>query len=113
MGLPVLTQVGRSFSARVAASLLAAVDLAELAVDDAAEYERLAIEFAHDRAALQRCRDHLSERRMQLALFDNRRFSAEIGELFSRMVERWSRGQAPEALPAQPLRSLPAQALQR
>ena len=103
MGLPVLTQVGRSFSARVAASLLAAVDLAELAVDDAAEYERLAIELANDRAALQRCRDHLSEQRMQLALFDNRRFTAEIGELFLRMVERWSRGQAPEALAAQPL----------
>jgi len=113
MGLPVLTQVGRSFSARVAASLLAAVDLAELAVDDAVEYERLAIEFANDRAALQRCRDQLSERRMQLALFDNRRFTAEIGELFSRMVERWSRGQAPEALPAQPLTSLPAQPQQR
>ena len=35
MGLPVLTQVGRSFSARVAASLLSAVGLPELAVDDA------------------------------------------------------------------------------
>jgi predicted O-linked N-acetylglucosamine transferase (SPINDLY family) len=100
MGLPVLTQVGRSFSARVAASLLAAVDLAELAVDDAAEYERLAVELANDRAALQRLRDHLSEKRMQLALFDNRRFAVELGDLFARMTERWSQGLPMAHLPA-------------
>jgi predicted O-linked N-acetylglucosamine transferase (SPINDLY family) len=100
MGLPVLTQVGRSFSARVAASLLAAVDLADLAVDDAAEYERLAIELATDRAALQRLRNHLNEKRMQLALFDNRRFVVELGDLFARMMARWSQGLPVEHLAA-------------
>ena len=102
MGLPVLTQVGRSFSARVAASLLAAVDLADLAVDDAAEYERLAVELANDRSALQRARDHLSDKRMQLPLFDNRRFVVELGDLFARMIERWSQGLPVEHLPAVP-----------
>jgi predicted O-linked N-acetylglucosamine transferase (SPINDLY family) len=102
MGLPVLTQVGRSFSARVAASLLAAVDLAELAVGDAAEYERLAVELANDRAALRRLRDHLSEKRTQLALFDNRRFVVELGDLFARMTQRWSQGLPVAHLPAVP-----------
>ena len=102
MGLPVLTQVGRSFSARVAASLLAAVDLADLAVDDAAEYERLAVELANDRSALQRARDHLTDKRMQLPLFDNRRFVVELGDLFARMIERWSQGLPVEHLPAVP-----------
>jgi len=100
MGLPVLTQVGRSFSARVAASLLSAVDLAELAVDDALEYERRAVALANDRASLQRLRDHLSEKRMQLALFDNRRFVVELGDLFARMTARWSQGLPAEHLPA-------------
>lgn len=100
MGLPVLTQVGRSFSARVAASLLSAVDLAELAVDDALEYERRAVALANDRASLQRMRDHLSEKRMQLALFDNRRFVVELGDLFARMTARWSQGLPAEHLPA-------------
>ena len=103
MGLPVLTQVGRSFSARVAASLLHAVDLPDLAVADAQDYERLAVELATDRAALQRMREHLSQRRLALPLFDNPRFSAELGALFTRMVERWRLGLPPEALPAQAL----------
>jgi hypothetical protein len=45
-------------------------------------------------------RTHLVERRLELPLFDNERFTAELGALFTRMFERWSHGQAPEALPA-------------
>jgi predicted O-linked N-acetylglucosamine transferase (SPINDLY family) len=100
MGLPVLTQVGRSFSARVAASLLAAVGLPELAVDDEAQYETLAIRLAEDRDALAAIRAHLADDRLNLPLFDNARFSVELGALFARMVQRWSLGQAPEHLPA-------------
>jgi predicted O-linked N-acetylglucosamine transferase (SPINDLY family) len=100
MGLPVLTQIGRSFSARVAASLLAGVDLPQLVVRTADEYEALAVRLATDGTTLAGLRTHLAEHRLELPLFDNQRFSAELGALFSRMVERWSRGQAPEALPA-------------
>ncbi|HWH82033.1 MAG TPA: hypothetical protein VNU71_07330 [Burkholderiaceae bacterium] len=99
MGLPVLTQVGRSFSARVAASLLHAVGLPELAVIDEHDYERLAVLLANDTAALRDIRAHLAEP-LALPLFDNARFSVELGELFSRMVERWSAGDAPEHLSA-------------
>ncbi len=103
MGLPVLTQVGRSFSARVAASLLHAVDLPELAVADADAYEARAVELAMgDRAALTRMRDHLWDRRRDLALFDNERFTAEFAGLVERIVQRWSRGMPPQAVPAQP-----------
>jgi predicted O-linked N-acetylglucosamine transferase (SPINDLY family) len=100
MGLPVLTQVGRSFSARVAASLLCAVGLPELAVDDEHQYETLAIRLAEDPDALAAIRAHLADNRLSLPLFDNARFSAELGALFARMVERWSHGHAPEHLPA-------------
>ena len=51
MGLPVLTQVGRSFSARVAASLLNAVGLPDLAVADERAYEERAVALAADRTA--------------------------------------------------------------
>jgi protein O-GlcNAc transferase len=100
MGLPVLTQVGRSFSARVAASLLNAVGLPELAVASEADYECLAVCIAGDPQAHRAIRSHLADNRLALPLFDNLRFSAELGDLFMRMVDRWSSGQPPAPLPA-------------
>jgi predicted O-linked N-acetylglucosamine transferase (SPINDLY family) len=100
MGLPVLTQVGRSFSARVAASLLAAAGLPELAVADEAAYEEMAVRYASDAEARRAIRAHLADNRLALPLFDNERFSAELGDLFARMVERWSCGLPTQALPA-------------
>jgi predicted O-linked N-acetylglucosamine transferase (SPINDLY family) len=99
MGLPVLTQVGRSFSARVAASLLAAVGLPELAVADESDYERLAVLLANDAEALRDIRAHLANP-LALPLFDNTRFSAELGSLFGRLFDRWSRGLPPAAVAA-------------
>jgi predicted O-linked N-acetylglucosamine transferase (SPINDLY family) len=100
MGLPVLTQTGRSFSARVAGSLLNAVGLPELAVDNAADYETLAVRLAEDREALTDIRDHLWDNRRDLPLFDNTRFSAEFGALLQRMVGHWAAGGTPQAMPA-------------
>ena len=45
-GLPILTQLGQSFAARVAASLLYAMDLPELVTKTQQEYEARAIELA-------------------------------------------------------------------
>ena len=100
MGLPVLTQVGQSFASRVAASLLHAVGLPELAVDSAEAYEEIAVRLAEDGEALCDIRDHLWDNRRDLPLFDNARFSAELGDLLWRMADRWQQGLPPEAMPA-------------
>jgi len=100
MGLPVLTQLGRSFSARVAASLLAAVGLPELAVDSPEAYEESAVHLATVPGDLQRARRHLADKRLELPLFDNERFTGELGALFERMVVRWRDGLPPAPLPA-------------
>ena len=47
-GLPVLTLAGRAFPARVGASLLHAVGLADMVTASAAEYEARALELALD-----------------------------------------------------------------
>src|SRR5207302_5538365 len=52
MGLPVLTCYGRSYTGRVASSVLRAAGLPELITGSIAEYEALALELATDRAAL-------------------------------------------------------------
>jgi predicted O-linked N-acetylglucosamine transferase (SPINDLY family) len=100
MGLPVLTQVGRSFSARVAASLLTAVGLPELAVASEHDYEERAVALATVPGELARMRDHLWDNRRDLPLFDNERFTAGLAALFERMAARWRQGLPPAALPA-------------
>ena len=103
MGLPVLTQIGRSFSARVAASLLHAVDLDANVVDNEADYEARAVALATEPGELERQRHHLWDNRRDLALFDNTRFTGELAALFERMVGRWQQGLPPAPLPAAPL----------
>lgn len=100
MGLPVLTQVGRTFSARVAASLLNAVGLPDMAVSSEEAYEERAVVLATMPGDLQRMRDHLWDNRRDLPLFDNERFTTELAALFERMAGRWQQGQAPAPLAA-------------
>lgn len=100
MGVPLITRVGRSFASRVAASLLTAVGLDQLAVSDLAHYEALAVALAHDRDALITIREHLWDNRRDLPLFDSAAFAADFGNLAQRMVDRWQQGLVPEALPA-------------
>jgi predicted O-linked N-acetylglucosamine transferase (SPINDLY family) len=100
MGLPVLTQIGRSFSARVAASLLSAVGLPDLAVQTEQQYEELAVGLAQEYATLQAVRRHLNDKRLALQLFDSDRFTCELENLLVRMVEHWKQGLDPEPLAA-------------
>lgn len=101
MGLPVLTRTGQSFPARVAASLLNAVGLPEMAVDSAEAYEARAIALATtDRDALTAMRDHLWDNRRDLPLFDNERFTAELAAMFERIAARWQQGLPPAPLAA-------------
>ena len=100
MGLPVLTQIGRSFPARVAASLLNAVGLPDMAVDSERAYEDRAVALANVPGDLERMRNHLRDNRLALPLFDNQRFTGEIAALFERMATRWQQGLPPAALVA-------------
>jgi predicted O-linked N-acetylglucosamine transferase (SPINDLY family) len=100
MGLPVLTQKGRSFSARVAASLLNAVGLADWAVDSGEAYEERAVALAMQPGELEAARNHLWDNRRDLPLFDNERFTSELAALFERLVQRSQQGLPPAALPA-------------
>ena len=101
MGLPVLTLIGQSFASRVAASLLQAVGLPELAVQHPDDYEDLAVRLAEDVQALTEIRDHLWQNRRDLPLFDNQAFTMDLAALFDRMASRWLQGLPPAALAAE------------
>ncbi len=90
-GLPVLTRAGLQFAARVAASLLHAMDLPDLVTQTDAAYEARAIELANDPAALAMLRTRLAERIRTAPLFDTRRYARD----FERGLEAiWARSAA-------------------
>ncbi|MFM1988938.1 MAG: hypothetical protein RJA99_1895 [Pseudomonadota bacterium] len=107
-GVPVLTCTGNAFVGRVAASLVHAVGLPELAVDDLASYERLARELATDPARIASIRVRLGQGRLTAPLFDSARTARELDALYLRMAERWRAGLAPAPLPPQPVSDAPA-----
>jgi len=95
-GLPVLTVAGRQFAARVAASLLHAVGLPELAVRTEADYAQAALELARDPARLAGLRTRLAANRATHPLFATAAYTRRVEEAFARMHARRLEGLPPE-----------------
>ena len=99
-GVPVVTMFGNSFASRVAASVLNAAGLPELAMSGEADYVDAITALALDPALLDGYRRHLAERRLSLPLFDSGSYSADFAALLQRMWRRWRAGLPAEHLPA-------------
>lgn len=85
-GLPVITKLGSSFAARVAGSLLHALDMPELVTTTADDYERLALDLATDPAKLAAVKAKLACNRMTAPLFDAARYTRDIEALYERLL---------------------------
>jgi protein O-GlcNAc transferase len=85
-GVPVITQIGKAFSGRVAASLLKAIDLPELVTTTPHAYEALALELARNPALLKATRDKLARNRRTTPLFDSTRFTANIEAAYESLL---------------------------
>jgi predicted O-linked N-acetylglucosamine transferase (SPINDLY family) len=103
MGLPVLTCAGRTFPARVAASLLRAVGLPELVTHSLEEYEEMAVALAHDADKLAAIRAKLIRNRDTAPLFDTQRFTRDLESAYGVMWRRHMTGLAPESFAAERL----------
>jgi predicted O-linked N-acetylglucosamine transferase (SPINDLY family) len=97
MGLPLVTCAGQTFPSRVAASLLHAVGLPELATSSFAEYEDLARALACDPDRLASIKTKLEKSRDTAALFDTARYTRNLQSAFVTMWERHQRGAPAES----------------
>lgn len=88
-GLPVLTLIGESFGARVAASLLHAVGLPELVVNTQEEYEKLAIELANNPVHLQEIKSRLENNLQVEPLFDTPLFTGYLESAYKEVYKRY------------------------
>ena len=101
-GLPVLTCMGEAFSGRVAASLLNAMQLAELITSSQEEYEALAVELATNPEKLRQIRCKLEQNRLTTPLFDTHLFTHHIEEAYRVMYERYQSDLLPDHLVIEP-----------
>jgi predicted O-linked N-acetylglucosamine transferase (SPINDLY family) len=92
VGCPVLTWLGDTFAARVAASLLTAVGLPELIAPDLRGYIARAIELANEPGTLARYRQHLADAGRHSALFDTVATTRALEEAYTRMAEQTRSG---------------------
>jgi predicted O-linked N-acetylglucosamine transferase (SPINDLY family) len=90
--VPVVTVYGDSFASRVAASVLNAVGMAELAFQDPNDYRLAILALALTPELLADYKQRLVSQRMSLPLFDSQRYTREFEALFKRMAQRWYDG---------------------
>jgi predicted O-linked N-acetylglucosamine transferase (SPINDLY family) len=102
MGVPIVTFTGRTFAARVCASVVRAAGLEELACPTPEAYVAKAIELAHDREKFAAIKSKLIEGRDSCLLFDTPRFVVALEDLYRQMWSDFKRG----TLPVPDLRNL-------
>ena len=95
-GLPVVTRIAETFAARVAASLLTAIDLPELITSTPQAYEALSIELATNPERLTSIREKLARNRLTKPLFDTRRFTRYVEAAYTAMYQRYQAGFPPD-----------------
>ncbi len=97
MGLPMVTQQGKSFASRVAASLLQAMGLPQLITNTPTEYEQLVTKLASEPKQLEAYRSHLIEQRTKSSLFNAHAYAANIEQAYALMIERSRKGKPAHA----------------
>ncbi len=97
-GLPVLTKPGKAFGARVATSVLKAIDLPELIASSVDEYEALALGLAREPARLAAIKQKLVANRLSSPLFNSALFTRHIEQAFDAAYQRYLEGKAPDVI---------------
>lgn len=101
-GLPVLTCQGKSFAARIAASVLTALDAPELIVSTYDAYEEMAVRLALNPAELERIRGIIVANRTTAPLFDCARFTRAMERALIDVYERSQSGMPPDDILVEP-----------
>jgi protein O-GlcNAc transferase len=96
-GLPIVTCTGRNFVGRLATSQMHGIGLPELATENLAAYETLALALARDPARLAGLKAGVEANRRTWPLFDMARLCRELESAYATMVEISRRGESPKS----------------
>ncbi|MBI3438051.1 MAG: tetratricopeptide repeat protein [Proteobacteria bacterium] len=95
-GLPLLTKIGQGFAARVAASLLTAIDLPELIARTPQDYAARALELATQAHKLETIRAKLAANLRSTPLFNSALFTRHLEAAYEGAFARYIAGERPE-----------------
>ena len=84
-GVPIITKQGKSFSARSFESFNF-LNLEEFIVANTAEYEEKAFNIAINEAYLKKLKHRLNENKFNSSLFDSKKFTRNIEEIYVKLV---------------------------
>lgn len=102
-GVPHIAYLGNTFSSRVSASIVSAMNMPELIVSGMDEYRELALRLARDRAAHAVLRARVAANRLTAPLFDSRRFIRHLEAGYRAMWQRRLDGQPPDHIRVAPI----------
>ena len=88
-GVPIVTKIGKSFPARVGASLLSAVGLEELITRSNEAYEDLAVELAKNTKKLAKIKANLSKNRAKKPLFNTKKFTKDLENCYISVLKNY------------------------
>jgi predicted O-linked N-acetylglucosamine transferase (SPINDLY family) len=94
-GLPVVTVAGPHFHSRIAAGYLAAVGMEDLICADEDAYRTMAVTLGHDSDARAALKARLASNRLDMPLFDYKRFVRHLESAYETMWSRHVGGQEP------------------
>ena len=97
-GLPVLTKLGKGYTARMAGSLLASIGLSELITATEADYEELALELATDSNCLSEIKQKLAANRLSKPLFNTELFTKHLENGYQQAYQRYFDGLEPDII---------------
>ena len=97
-GLPVVTKLGQGFAARVAGSLLTAIELPELITETEIEYEALILDLATNPQRLAAIKQKLAANRLSKPLFNTELFTKHLEDGYQQAYQRYFDGLEPDMI---------------
>ncbi|MBM86891.1 MAG: hypothetical protein CMQ41_00780 [Gammaproteobacteria bacterium] len=96
--LPVVTKIGKSYTSRMASSLLKELSLNKLIAQTGEEYEMLAMELSTNPESLKNIRQEIVESKEKSKLFDTKYFTKKLESAYVIVNQRFHEGYQPEDL---------------
>ena len=87
-GLPVLTKIGQSFTARASASLLTSIGLPELVTYSESEYEEKALYIASNPEEVLRLKSKLNKLKETSPLYNSELFTQDLENIYLNLVQK-------------------------
>ena len=96
MGVPVITKIGKSYTARMASSLLRSIDLPELITTSPEDYEKLAFELSTNPEKLKKIKNKLAVNRIKKPLFNTEMFTLYFEKGLEQIFDNYIKGKDPQ-----------------